>query len=115
VLTLRLNLRPHPNGSTDIYPWNTPPYWPLHGKTPTPDARLPRETPSCGIGSKQRIMELRATHQRAYAAGRHAEVIRITVELNALRGLVTKRAVDLRDDTQRDHDDAQRDHDWSVR
>jgi hypothetical protein len=67
---------------------------------------------SSGFAS-ERIAELCGAHQRAYAAGRHAEVTHITVKLNVLRGLVPKRLLDLRDDTQRDHDD-EREHGWSA-
>jgi hypothetical protein len=44
-------------------------------------------------------------HSWAYRTGRHAEVVRLTAQLNALRGLSPKRGLDLRDDIQRDYDE----------
>jgi hypothetical protein len=52
---------------------------------------------------------LNVAHQWAYNAGRHADVVRLTVQLNVARGLQPKRAVDLRDDVQRDRDE---EHAW---
>jgi hypothetical protein len=60
------------------------------------------------------IAELCAAHVRAYNAGRHADVIRIAAQLNALRDLPPKRFIDLRDDTQRDYDE-ERDHGWAYK
>jgi hypothetical protein len=57
--------------------------------------------------------ELATCHQRAYRAGWHAEVIRITKLLNALCGLTSKRPIDLTDDVQRDYDEECA-HGWSA-
>jgi hypothetical protein len=52
-------------------------------------------------------------HQFAYRTGRHALAVRLTQQLNALRGLQPKRGLDLRDDTQRDYDD-ERAYGWTI-
>jgi hypothetical protein len=98
--------------------WNTFTWrscWPRRGPTPSPAVKPPSATPCCGTGRARQIAELSAAHQSAYNAGRHAEVIRITVQLNAARGLQPKRLPDLRDDVQRDHDDAHQNDDWGAR
>jgi hypothetical protein len=52
-------------------------------------------------------------HQFAYRTGRHALVIRLTIQLNAARCLQPKRGIDLRDDAQKDHDE-ERDWGWTI-
>jgi hypothetical protein len=69
------------------------------GARAPPSHRTP--LPVCGV----RYAELAAVHAQAYNAGRHAEVIRITAQLNALRGLQPRQPLDRRDDTQRDFDE----------
>jgi hypothetical protein len=55
---------------------------------------------------------LGVAHQWAYSSGRHAVVINITKQLNEVRGLRPKWAVDL-DDTQRDYD-TEREQGWAA-
>jgi hypothetical protein len=96
--------------------WNTltwQSYWPRCGTAPIPAANAPSATLCCEIGRVQRIVELCAQHQQAYRAGQHQLAISLVRELNTLRGLVTKRSVDRRDDVQRDHDEELQ-HGWSV-
>jgi hypothetical protein len=54
-----------------------------------------------------------AAHSWAYRTGRHRDVIRLTVQLNAMRGLRLRRADDVRCDVQFDHDE-ERLHGWAA-
>jgi hypothetical protein len=99
-------LSPTANKRNDAEVWNTwRNCWPLCGSTPTPAAK-PLSTTPCG---EQRIAKLCAAHTAAYNASKHVEVIRLTPEINALRGLIPKRPIDFRDDHQRDVDEERAD------
>jgi hypothetical protein len=109
-------LRSNTDNRTKTVPWNTPLWphcWPPCGTPPTQAARLLRETPCFEFCRELRIAELRAEHQRAHAAGRYVETIRLVQLLNAARGLTPKRSIDFRDAVQRDHNE-EREHGWST-